>query len=54
MNIRERCEKCNNYYGQNLFDFVENKSAHLKKCGFKIQCNDRTEFIRASVKVKKN
>ena len=49
MNIRGFCEKCNNYYyGQNLFDFAKNKSAHLKKCGFKIKCDDCTEFITAS------
>ena len=42
MKIREKCKKCNNYYGQNLFDFAKNKSAHLKKCGFKIKnCEEK-------------
>ena len=50
MKIREKCEKCNNYYyGQNLFDFAKNKSAHLKKCGFKIKCDDCTEFSTTSL-----
>ena len=49
MKIREKCKKCNNYYGQNLFDFAKNKSAHLKKCGFKIKCDDCTEFSTTSL-----
>ena len=44
MKIREKCEKCNNYYGQNEFYSAKNKSVHLKKCGFKIKCDDCTEF----------
>ena len=49
MNFRGYCKKCNNYYyGKNLLDLAENKSAHLKKCGFKIKCDDCTEFINVS------
>ena len=49
MKIRGYCEKCNKYYyGQNLFDFAKNKSEHLKKCGFKIKCDDCTAFIISS------
>ena len=48
MNIREKCEKCKNYYGQNELYFAKNKSEHLKKCGFKIQCDNCTDIISAS------
>ena len=49
MKIREKCEKCNNYYGQNELYFAKNKSEHLKKCGFKIKCDDCTEFSTTSL-----
>ena len=49
MNIREKCEKCKNYYGQNELYFAKNKSEHLKKCGFKIKCDDCTEFSTTSL-----
>ena len=49
MNIREKCEKCKNYYGQNELYFAKNKSEHLKKCGFKIKCDNCTEFTTTSL-----
>ena len=49
MKIREKSEKCNNYYGQNEFYFAKNKSAHLKKCGFKIKCDNCNEFSTTSL-----
>ena len=49
MKIREKCEKCNNYYGKKEFYYVKNKSEHLKKCSMKIKCEDCTEFCTTNL-----
>ena len=49
MKIREKCEKCNNYYGKKEFSYAKNKSEHLKKCGLNIKCEDCTEFCTTNL-----
>ena len=48
MKIREKCEKCNYYYGKKEFYSAKNKLAHLKKWGLKIKCEDCIEFSTTS------